>query len=100
MATMSNALTFPPFPPAKDGVIAFKDYQERGIMTEPVGSGDGTVEVDAWGIPTVALTNGHDADACKTAANDASLLEPGQSRPRREDLAEHDRNRSDIHVNL
>jgi hypothetical protein len=59
-----DRLTFPRDFKIPEGVviIPFKDFKERGICVEPGPNED---EVDAIGIPTVAMKP-HEADRCKT----------------------------------
>jgi hypothetical protein len=72
-ATMSTGpapeplLTFPPFPPIAEGhkLIPFKDFKPSGIQMFP-GEGEGEIELDGLGIPTVELRVKHDADEPKT----------------------------------
>ncbi|ESK94087.1 hypothetical protein Moror_12832 [Moniliophthora roreri MCA 2997] len=63
---VDHKFTFPPFPEAPEGVIivSFKNFEERGISKAPVSE----QEVDALGIPTIALVKVHDTDKCKTDA--------------------------------
>ncbi|EEB93253.1 hypothetical protein MPER_08120, partial [Moniliophthora perniciosa FA553] len=63
---VDHKFTFPPFPKAPEGVtiVPFKDFEERGISKAPISE----QEVDALGIPTVALVKVHDTDKCKTSA--------------------------------
>jgi len=58
-------LTFPPFPPVAEGntLVPFKDFKPSGIQ---IFSGDGEVELDGLGIPTIELRVKHDTDEQKT----------------------------------
>ncbi|KAF9266112.1 hypothetical protein L218DRAFT_825302, partial [Marasmius fiardii PR-910] len=72
--------TFPPFPTVPLGTIitAFKDFNERGISTTAVSG----KEVDALGIPTVALNAHHSTDRCKTDATDRILTVKSSAKAR------------------
>ncbi|KAJ6464347.1 hypothetical protein C8R45DRAFT_498212 [Mycena sanguinolenta] len=61
--------SFPPFPEVPEGVtiVLFKDFQECGIQVDMTGDGgDGEIEKDGLGIPTIQLRVKHDTDISKT----------------------------------
>lgn len=65
--TTEFLLRFPPFPNVPPGVeiISFCDFKEKGIRVQPGGE-DNETEMDALGVPTVALGSPHSTDWCKT----------------------------------
>lgn len=68
VAPEPHKLTFPPFPQLLEGSIlpAFKDFKPSGIQ---MFSGDGEVEVDGLGIPTIEMRTRHETDEIKTGNN-------------------------------
>lgn len=65
--TTEFLLRFPPFPDVPQGVeiISFHNFTEKGIRIQPGGE-DNETEMDALGLPTVALASLHSTDWCKT----------------------------------
>ncbi|KAL4264501.1 VRR-NUC domain-containing protein [Pleurotus pulmonarius] len=65
----THALRFPPFPPVPPGVVItpFSQFRECGIQIE-FGAGDGDIELDGRGIPTLELRTKHDTDESKSEA--------------------------------
>ncbi|KXN91454.1 hypothetical protein AN958_00716 [Leucoagaricus sp. SymC.cos] len=71
--TTEFLVRFPPFPPVPEGVqiIPFKEFKEGGIRVQP--GEDRETEVDACGVPTVALSSIHSTDWCKTETKRAKF---------------------------
>ncbi len=65
----THALRFPPFPQVPPGVVItpFSQFRECGIQIE-FGAGDGDIELDGRGIPTLELRTKHDTDESKSEA--------------------------------
>jgi len=65
--TVEFLFRFPPFPNVPLGVeiIPFHNFTEKGIRVQPGGE-DNETEMDALGVPTIALGSLHSTDWCKT----------------------------------
>ncbi|KAJ8501638.1 hypothetical protein ONZ45_g12059 [Pleurotus djamor] len=88
MATVpaDRTIFFPPFPPVPSGVqiISFKDFHECGIQVE----GDGDVELDGRGIPTVELETPRKGDEPKSNARKKRLFNVEAENQRRAAVSE------------
>ncbi|KAF7432655.1 hypothetical protein PC9H_004597 [Pleurotus ostreatus] len=82
----THALRFPPFPPVPPGTVItpFAQFRECGIQIE-FGAGDGDIELDGRGIPTIELRTKHDTDESKSEARKRK-----KSRQRQKDREEEE----------
>jgi len=85
--TAEFLLRFPPFPNVPLGVeiISFYNFTEKGIRVQPGGE-DNETEIDALGVPTIALGSLHSTDWCKTETRRVRFngnRGPGKRRKRR-----------------
>lgn len=72
--TTEFLIRFPPFPEVPDDtrIVSFSDYEERGIKIQPGGE-DNETEIDACGVPTIAMSSIHSTDWCKTETRRAKF---------------------------